>query len=178
MKESQVWANVPIWVDIPGWPTYQITQFGKARRVIVRGFGTEPSPIELKPTKHWETDCYRMEKDGKRHFIPITNLMIDTFLGGRPDGAVVYFKNGNVHDYEWKNIGFKTREQMGKETCLMAGKRKPVVKVSEYGEELEFYRSARDAAKKNYCSLHYVTNRCKGDVKDEFRDGYSFRWDR
>ena len=163
------------WVDIPGWDRYQINEKGVVRSAKIRGNAKAPKPLVLKPQPHLGNDCVRMEKGGKRYHVPIATLMADVFLGGAPDGKVIYHKDGSKHDHDMYNIGFATKQELGKRLGSEAT-RKPVAKIDSSGEVIEFYRSAREAARKNYCGCRYVTDRCKKRIKNEFRDGFSFRW--
>ena len=58
-------------------------------------------------------------------------------------------------------------------------RRKCVVKVSKSGEEVEIYRSAREAAKQNNMSYQTVLDRCHNKVKKPFAlDGYTYRFEK
>ena len=119
----------------------------------------------------------RMVKDGKRHYVPVARIVADVFLGGVPDGHVIYFRNGDKHDPYWRNIAFETKQEMGRRTGA-AATRRPVAKITPDGEITEVYSSARRAAKENHCSQHYVTERCNKKIAKEFSDGFSFRWEK
>ncbi len=164
------------WVNIPGWPTYQINPEGEVRRVIKRGNEKCPRAVMLKPYCQLGTDCVRMVKDGKRHHVPVAHIVADVFLGGVPEGHVIYFRNGDKKDHFWRNIGFMPKQEMGRRTGASATRR-PVKKINEAGEVIAFYSSARKAASENFCSQHYVTERCNKKIVKEFSDGFSFRWD-
>ena len=52
-----------------------------------------------------------------------------------------------------------------------------VVKVDRDGRILAEYRSAREAARKNYLSTNTVVNRCLGKVKEPYRlDGCDYKY--
>ncbi len=165
-----------VWVDIPGWPTYQASPEGEVRRIIKRGNAKNPKPLILKLVPSLGTDCIRMVKDGKRQYVPLARIMADAFLGGVPDGQVIYYKNGDKKDHCWRNIGFMPKQEMGRRTGA-AATRRPVAKIAPDGEITEVYSSARRAARENHCSLHYVSDRCNGKISHEFCDGFSFRWE-
>lgn len=165
------------WADIPGWPTYQASPEGEVRRIIKRGNANNPTPLILKPVWSLGAQCVRLEKNGKRQYVPLGRIMADTFLGGVPEGHVIYYRNGDKNDHFWRNIGFMDKREMGKRTGAAAS-RKPVAKITPDGEITEVYSSARRAARENHCSLHYVTNRCNRKIAQEFCDGFSFRWEK
>lgn len=51
--------------------------------------------------------------------------------------------------------------------------------IADGGKIVEFYSSAREAARKNYMSHQAVMDRCNGKIKNEFAlCGYTFRWDK
>ena len=77
------------------------------------------------------------------------------------------------------NIGFISRSGLGKLTGHMADRRKCVFKITETGEEVEVYRSAREAAKANNMSCQTVLDRCHNKVKCPFAlDGYTYQFEK
>jgi hypothetical protein len=109
--------------------------------------------------------------------VPVIKIMTDVWLGGSRFGMVPYHKNGDLADNSVNNIGFATRKRLGKMTGAMSG-RKPVAKVSEEGEIVEVYPSAREAGRRNHMSYQTVIDRCRGKVKKPFAlDGYTYIYD-
>ena len=52
------------------------------------------------------------------------------------------------------------------------------MKVTENGDEVEVYRSAREAARKNSMSYQTVLDRCHNRVKKPFAlDGYTYQFE-
>lgn len=76
-------------------------------------------------------------------------LIARTFLGPVPDGAVPYHKNGMQSENHINNIAYIPRQELGKLTGY-SSRNKIVVKLDSCGQDVEYYRSAREAAKKNF----------------------------
>lgn len=76
------------------------------------------------------------------------------------------------------NIGFITREELGKLTARMSGKRKPVIKIDEAGRIVETYVSVREAGIRNNMSYQTISDRCHNRVKKPFAlDGYNYQFE-
>ena len=106
-------------------------------------------------------------------------VMVETWYGSRGRSLVPYHKNGIVSDNRADNIGFASKRELGKMTGHMSGRRKSVFKVAEGGEEVEVYRSAREAARQNHMSYQAVLDRCHGKVKKPFAsDGFTYQFEK
>ena len=103
--------------------------------------------------------------NGKRKEMKVLSIMVDVWMGGARSGMVPYHANKDLADNSVGNIKFATREELGKLTGA-DGKRMPVVKMTEDGEVVAVYRSARAAAKENHMSYQTVLDRCHGKVKN------------
>lgn len=169
------------WRDIPGYNgAYQISDLGNVRSFRYRGRLIE-KPRTLTPYVHVKhghsvavklTDSSGVSKDKK-----VLKLMVEVWKGGCPSGMVAYHKNGILTDNSVFNIGFISRKRLGSKTGGKS-RRKPVAKVSQFGEVIDFYPSARQAAKHNHMSYQAVIDRCNRMIKNEFAlDGSTYRWD-
>ena len=99
-----------------------------------------------------------------------------TYFSNAPEGKVAYHINGEVTDNHLYNIGFTDRSSLGKKTGHKS-KSMAVFKIDKNGNEIEVYRSAREAGKKNFMSYQTVLDRCNHKVKNEFALlECSFRW--
>lgn len=75
------------------------------------------------------------------------------------------------------NIAYIPRQELGKLTGY-SSRNKIVVKLDSCGQDVEYYRSAREAAKKNFLSRQAITDRCNGKTKrGPAPDGYEYAWD-
>lgn len=176
--------NTPVeWRDVPGYDgAYQISWNGQVRSYRYKGRLLE-KPRLLTPYKHLKHGKGLFVKltgaDEKGKDVKLIRLMAEVWKGGVPDGMVPYHKNGELDDNSAGNIGFTTRQRLGKLTGTKCGRRIPVAKVDPDGEIVEFHKSARAAAKANHMSYQAVMDRCNGKIKNEFAlDGHTYRWDR
>ena len=177
------------WREIPGYDgAYEINFEGEVRSWRYRGERFAKKPTMLKPycrrrrnRNRGQTNCRYVRltsPDGKSRDVPVMHLVIEAWLGGRRPGMVPYHINGDLADNSVNNIGWTTSSELGKKYGANA-KRIPVAKVTESGEVVAFYRSAREAARENHMSYQTVIDRCNGRVKRPFLlDGYNYVWDR
>lgn len=174
------------WRDIPGYDgMYQVSWDGQVRswRPQGGGIGRREQPIIMK--QYIKGGKYRngghcgkrysvyLQKNGRRKEHAVMNLVIDVWVGGRPEGLSAYHKNGDIGDNCVNNIVFAPRSQI----CRIVPKnRRPVAKVSASGEVLDIYPSLTAAAKANYLNIKAVSNRCNGKVKDP--GAFTFCWEK
>lgn len=110
-----------------------------------------------------------MREDNTRANVPIVRLMANAFMGGQRKGYSIIHKNSDRLDNSLQNLKFETQ----KNACALSkdSKRRPVIKIDRYGNELEIYPSAKAAAKANFMSYSAVTARCRGEMKNPFQRG-------
>lgn len=171
MKES--------WRDIPGYNgKYQVDMDGNIRRVYPSGKTRELRPYQKKRMRGSKRLVIHLTDDkGKTKEVKLLQIMARTFLGPVPDGCVPHHKNGCQHDNYIQNIEYISRKELGKINGANS-RRKPVAKIDSSGAIVEFYPSAREAAKKNYMSYQTVIDRCDGKCKSPFApDGYAYAWE-
>lgn len=170
------------WKDIPGFAgRYQASNEGRIRRVWEKS----GKITVLRPySKHCKGKAANSKTlrvhmalpDGRRVERTVLKLVAETFLRV-PTGKVPVHKNGVHDDNHVSNISFMSELELGPKYGGLSS-RKPVAKIDENGDIVEFYRSARAAAKENFLSYQTVIDRCNRKVKKEFAlDGYSYRWD-
>lgn len=166
MRIKQI--NPSSWYDIPGYSgKYQINYYGNVRRVLKCGYK------ELHPfTK--SSNGRRVVKLNSKEQV-VMKLMQIAFLGELPPGTVAYHKNGIITDDTLNNIGITTRRELGKRTGKSNGCETPVVKIDSDGQVVDFYRSVREAGRKNYMSYQTILDRINGKVKSLYApDGYVY----
>lgn len=165
-----------MWVEIIGYKyRYQINDDGNIQKQLPSG-----EWIALKPSLNGgRAVVYLARKDGSREKKAVVNLMADAFMGGRNLGTWIVHKNGDRLDNNLQNLEVISAKEGGKRYAGNS-KRKPVVKIDRQGEPIEFYKSATEAAKKNFVSKNFVVYRCLRKVQDEYYslDGYTFRYDK
>lgn len=157
------------WYDIPGYDgKYQINFYGNVRRSLKNGRYKQLNPYIKSSNGNRVVKLNCKEK-------VVMSLMRITFIGELPEGKVTYHKNGIKADDCLANIGISTKSEIGK----MIGSRhmceQAVVKISSDGEIVDFYRSIREAGRKNYMSYQTIAGRASGKVKSLYApDGYVY----
>lgn len=161
-------VNPTAWYDIPGYDgKYQINYYGAIRRTLKKGWK------ELRPYKKKSNGRSAVKLNCKE--MEVKKLMQITFLGDIPEGTVTYHKNGILTDNALNNIGIITREELGRLTGRRNRSETSVVKISEEGKIVDFYRSVREAGRKNYMSYQTILDRIKGKCKSLYApDGYLY----
>lgn len=115
---------------------------------------------------------------GRAKEVAVLRLMVEVWLGGYPPGKVAYHKNGVPTDFCASNIGFATPRELGRMTGAKS-RRILVAKITQDGEIVKIYPSARKAAAANHMSYQAVLDRCNGKVKKPFAlDGYTYRFEK
>lgn len=172
------------WKDIPGYDgKYQISVDGEVRHIWPNGKVTMLHPFRLgaRGGKAPKTRCsaifVRLRKDGRAYTHKVMRLMVDTFLGGVPEGMVPYHKDGHPQNNYLRNIGFITRQELGQLTGRDSTRR-CVMKVDPDGEVVDIFPSAREAARKEHVCYQTVIDRCLGRIKKPYAlNGYTYVYD-
>jgi len=97
-------------------------------------------------------------------------------MGGRREGYAIIHKDGmKLNNAIW-NLEFKPRKDVGKLSCH--SRRKAVVKIDKAGNIVALYRSAREAAEKEFISHNSISTRCLNQVKHPYRlTGYNYQYE-
>lgn len=161
------------WRDIPGFDgLYQVSSYGRIRAVkLLNPYMNRCGGSQ----NHRQLRVSLTQGNGKRVTRSVLRLVAEAFLG-IPDGMNPTHRNGFLSDCSVRNIVFLSKEDIGKRYGGR-GTRRPVVKINAAGEVIDHYTSAKAAARANYLCYGQMLERCKGRVKSEFADGYSYRWD-
>lgn len=175
---------MPEWKDIPDYDgKYQISVDGEVRHVWPSGKVTLLHPFRHgarggKNVKSRSSTIYvRLTRDGRCKTHKLMHLMVDTFLGGVPAGMTAYHKDGHPHNNYLRNIGFTTKQQLGRMTGSKATRR-CVMKIDRAGEVVALYSSAREAGRCEHMSYQAVIDRCHGKVKNPYAlNGYNYQYD-
>ena len=171
------------WRDIPGFNgKYQASRNGDIRRRFASGKVRDMAQFKRsgpKKEKILRDRLYvKLSLDGKSKDVPVLKIMACTWKGNPPKGYVPYHINRIVTDNRADNIGFISWSELGIMTGGTSWRRKTVFKVVKEGNEVEVYRSAREAAKHNNMSYQTVLDRCNGKAKNEYAlDGYTYRFE-
>lgn len=167
MRIKQI--NPAEWYDIPGYNgKYQINYYGKIRRALKHGRYKELHPYVKCSNRRLAVKLNCKERD-------VLSLMRDTFIGQVPKGYVLYHKNGIITDPALYNIGMITRKELGRLTGTWNNCETSVVKINSDGEVVDFYKSVREAGRKNHMSYQTILDRINGKVKSLYApDGYVY----
>lgn len=185
-NEAERGASSLVWREIPGYDgIYEVSRLGEVRSYRSRwGWLTTPkllTPYKRQPRGNGRRSNRVFVKltdgHGKAREVPVLNIVVDVWKGGRPPGMVAYHINGDTTDNRAANIGFTTQTELGRKTGGRS-RRRPVSKINQDGVVVEFYPSARQAARANNMSYQTVMDRCNNKVKKPYAlDGFNYQWD-
>lgn len=166
-----------IWKDIPGYEgLYQISTKAEIRKLLTDGTYRYLKP-SYKKNRKCNTYIVKLAKNGKRTEKTLIGLMALSFLGPVPEGYMPHHKNGMKSDNNLENIEYISRKENGKKYGSK-GNRIPVAKIDQMGNIIEFYPSAREAARQNNLVCSTIIERCNGHRKSIFApDGFAYAWD-
>lgn len=107
----------------------------------------------------------------------ITALMEDVWLPVRKKCQRYIHKNGSGLDCSVYNIQVGTLADLNRKNKDQ--RRRVVEKIDRFGNVLEVYGSMKEAAQKNHFDKKSIEYRCKGKMKNEFKNyDFSFRYER
>ncbi len=173
-------SEVEVWKPIPGYDgKYEASWGGEIRRIYKKG--AKPKTMsqyerhERKGSRRLYVKLTHDNCGGKGRNVQVAQCIYSAFMGEIPDGNIIIHKNGLFTDNSIPNLEAITKRECGKRTGASSS-RKPVVLLGADGEAIEFYSSAREAARQNYMSYQTVIDRCNGNVKRSFC-GIDFAWE-
>lgn len=165
-----------IWKPIPGYSKYEISILGEIRRV----YKTCKRIMKQQKNDRNVIVIRLMSDKGQRKEERVHKLMQKTYMDEAPGkDYVLYHRNGIKTDNCLTNLKYIKKSKLGKITGAKSN-RKPVRKLDpETKEIINFYKSAREAGRKNYLSYQTVMDYCNNKVKKNIApDGYIYEWDK
>lgn len=158
------------WKPLERYKKYEIDTAGTIRIIITKHI--------MKPSlKDGKLVIRLMDENGNRKEERVHKLVGETFLRTQRPGESLRHINGIKTDNYVGNLEWISKKELGKLTGPHS-RRKPVVKLNDDGEALDFYTSAREAAKQNFMSYQTVMDYCnKKNKKKIAPDGYIYKWD-
>lgn len=170
-------SGTNVWKDIKGYEgKYQVSYEGEIRRIYKNGKTKIITPYIRKSQKS-NVLFVGLTKDGKKKEIFVHKLVAEAFLRKPKKGEVIYHVNGLKQDNYSTNLKYIDRKKLGKMTGAQS-RRKGVVKINSNGEMVDFYSSARQAARKNFMSYQTLIDRCNRKVKSALApDGFAYAWE-
>jgi len=174
------------WRPVKGYPGYEISVMRQVRSWRgSHGRLKKPKLLTQYRKTSGKSNPYvvKLHRGGGHYSeVHVIRLMVESWLGGRPEGMVAYHKNGQLDDNCLNNIGFCTRQQLGRMTGADADIRRPVEKLDPRTlRPVEVYGSAREAGRKNFMSYQTILDRCnrpEGFRSPVAPDGYIYRWEK
>lgn len=99
------------WLDVPGFPCYEVSDRGDVRSMLAAGFGKKPEqPRILKASLdgHGYRRVY-LRRDGRTHSRKVSWLVLEAFLGPRPDNADACHNDGKRDNDTLDNLRWDSR---------------------------------------------------------------------
>lgn len=160
------------WADVKGYEGIYVVnrdgQFGK-----INGNSLHISSGYVHNRRHYV--AIKLESpDGHRKEFKVARVVWETFNGPIPKGMSIYHIDGMFTNNNLFNLGMMSKKDLGMKTG-QKGRAKIVMKVDTDGECVEIYKSAREAARKNFMSYQTVLDRCNHKVQKPFDlDGFNY----
>lgn len=175
-KEVNEPVNYWFLINLPANKQYEISIDGNVRKIFKNG---KKKPLTQFKRKNKRNLYVKLTIDGISKDYDVFKLLVNTFAPVIPDGKVPYHKDLSIWNNHRDNIGFITREELGKLTARMSSKRKPVLKIDTAGKIVETYASVREAGIKNNISYQAIADRCHNRIKKPYAlDGYNYQFDK
>jgi hypothetical protein len=116
MTTSVLISDETDWRDIPGYPGYEVSNYGQVRgrdRMVTRGNGAYSiAGRVLKPgTRRYGHQYVSLSVDGVSATLSVHKLVMLAFVGPRPDGLEVCHNDGNPANNALSNLRFDTRSR-------------------------------------------------------------------
>lgn len=92
---------MPLWKQHPRYPEYEVSDDGQVRKTVIRG---RPSNRILEGRKRRYGHVEVCLWDGRRHYEWVHILVLETFVGPRPEGMIARHKNGEANDNRLDNL--------------------------------------------------------------------------
>lgn len=131
------------WREIPGFSTYEISEYGDVRR-LVSGVTRSKGHIHLPyvNTDGYLAQCLRND-DGKDKHVLVHRMVAVTYIGEQPDiDAEVAHNNGSKLHNHWSNLRWSTRLENHNDRHLhgtnVKGVRNGMAKINE--DDVHFIR--------------------------------------
>ncbi len=156
------------WYDVPGYNgKYQANFDGQVRRVY-----KAKTKIISQYFKSNKTLVVKLIYDE----VKVAQVIWNTFKGEIPKGYNVVHINGIKTDNCINNLKLISKHELGVKYGGNS-RRKGVIKLDRYGNEVDYYRSARQAGIQNYTSYQTIADYCYGKQKNILSDnGFTYVW--
>ncbi len=98
---------------IPGWPRYGAGQDGRIYRTAPERRKSRKVPHPLQATRKTTNGCetVNLYHDGRHKCAHVAHVVALAWIGPRPTGLVVDFKNGDRYDTKPENLIYRTQKE-------------------------------------------------------------------
>ena len=101
------------WKPIPGFEGYEVSDRGRVRSYLTRAggswhVGAKPRRILRPGKKPYGYPYVNLSRDGISHVLNVHQLVMEAFVGPRPDDMEVCHINGNPEDNRLENLRYDT----------------------------------------------------------------------
>lgn len=107
-------------IQMAEWPGYLVSNTGHVYTELRRGRGSSKPRRQVTPVENKDGYlCVRLTRDGHRHKRPIHRLVLEAFVGSRPEGHVARHLNGKKQDNRLKNLKWGTVKENGEDAVRL-----------------------------------------------------------
>lgn len=176
-----------MWRNIEGFSNYKVNRDGEVWR-FHNGKKHKMALLGMADKKSCNSNhrffYYKLKNDeGKTVRQSAAKLIATAFYGKPPnENYVAIHKNGIIEDMSVINLAWANKTIVGKKTGYKSGKR--IVKIDEYGEDVAYYSSVKEASNKNHLSSNCIRSHCTGIRQNSVKlkkliaqDGFYYAFD-
>ncbi len=99
-----------VWATIDDWPDYQVSSLGRVRYAVY-GYGFV-LPVSIHPYQGYHSVRFPvLGANGRPRWAYVHQLVIEAFIGSRPQGLIVLHGPAGVSDNSVENLSYGTHRQ-------------------------------------------------------------------
>jgi hypothetical protein len=137
---------------IPGYPGYLVCRLGVVFHLNSRSLKLRGTPVPLRQYIHRNKYlCVSVRVNGKRASYCVHRLILETYVGPRPQGMECLHGPGGKHDNRLSNIRWGTHAENGRDMAksgVMKGEKNKNSRLTERDVRVIRQMSPREAARK------------------------------
>jgi hypothetical protein len=102
------------WLSVPGWPGYEVSDFGRVRSFRGRCGGTmsaSPHPMNPRPGSDGRIVVRLRNGPGRQRVVGPHVLVLEAFVGPRPEGMEGCHDDGDARNNRLDNVRWDTRSE-------------------------------------------------------------------
>ncbi len=171
-------TNLEVWKPVVGFLGYEVSNTGKVRSYWKRGpakqsLGTVPRI--LTPGRHeYGYEKYTLVRDGRKHYTQVHILVLEAFIGPRPDGYVACHGPAgplcnNVENLSWGTQSKNCLEDKRRDGTAQIGEKHGCAKLTE-ADVREIRRLYRSGVKQTELAIRFghkqghISDICLGKI--------------